>query len=180
MLRITSRLVASVFGTGRGDLAVLGLPLVPAAAVADVGMAVAGAVRAEAASWAARLRQGVALVRQQAAALLRSAAEVLDPLPVAQEAAPVVVVRDVVRPVLCRVELPVVEAPVEAVPVPMPSAAQVTVEAPTPDAGADLAAALEKHGTVRAAARALGIAESTFRGRCRKLGVKTPGRKAQG
>jgi hypothetical protein len=179
MLRITSRLVASVFGTGRGDLAVLGLPLVPAAALADVGMAVAGAVRAEAAAWAARLRQAVAAVRVGLAERLRAVAEVLGPLPVAQEAAPEVVVRDVVRPVLCRVELPVVEAPVEAVPVPMPSAAQVTVEA-APDVGADLAAALEKHGTVRAAARALGIAESTFRGRCRKFGVKTPGRKAQG
>jgi hypothetical protein len=79
-------------------------------------------------------------------------------------------------------------APVEAVPagpviLTMPSAAQVTAEEapavlPLRRAGDDLAELLATHGGVRAAARALGIAESTLRSRCRKAGVPT-GRKAK-
>jgi hypothetical protein len=72
-----------------------------------------------------------------------------------------------------------------------PSAAQVTdgtagpvVEGPTMRAvvvEADvIRRALDELGSVRAAARALGMAESTLRGRCRKLGIATPrARKAQ-
>jgi transcriptional regulator with GAF, ATPase, and Fis domain len=61
-----------------------------------------------------------------------------------------------------------------AVPVLMPAAARVTVEAP---AGRDdererLAAALAAHGSIRAAARALGIGESTLRGRLKRHGIE--------
>jgi transcriptional regulator with PAS, ATPase and Fis domain len=66
-----------------------------------------------------------------------------------------------------------------------PSAAQVTdgsgpevqLDAPTVDAAVEadvIRRALAEHGSVRAAARQLGIAESTLRGRCRKLGIATP------
>jgi transcriptional regulator with GAF, ATPase, and Fis domain len=68
-------------------------------------------------------------------------------------------------------------------------AARVTVEAlavEEPDRGADdqrerLAAALAEHGSIRAA-RAMGIGESTLRGRLRRHGIEAPksrrGRKA--
>jgi hypothetical protein len=67
-----------------------------------------------------------------------------------------------------------------------PSAAQVTdgtggpivqLDAPAVDAVVEadvIRRALAEHGSVRAAARQLGIAESTLRGRCRKLGIATP------
>jgi hypothetical protein len=186
-------------GVVRGDLdGVTGLAALgaaPAALVLDVGLAVAGAVRAEAAAWTARLRQGVSWLRRAAAGALRAVAKVLDPLPVQ---VPAVEVRDVVWPVLYRVELPVVEVPtpVEAAPVlAMPSAAQVTAEeapvaveeAPAPAAEygpvtcrEEAEEALARWDTVRAAARACGIAESTLRSRCRKWGVPLPGRKAKG
>ena len=83
-----------------------------------------------------------------------------------------------------QVEAPVIlPLPVEA-PAPvlvMASAARAT-EAPaaTTAPNCDLWDALAQQGTVRAAARALGIAESTFRGRCRRAGVPLPGRKAKG
>jgi DNA-binding NtrC family response regulator len=85
---------------------------------------------------------------------------------------------------------PTVPPAVEAVPVPMPAAAQVTDEAPAveaPDRGADdererIAAALAEHGGIRAAARALRIGESTLRGRLKRHGIEAPrsrrGRKA--
>jgi hypothetical protein len=121
------------------------------------------------------VRQGVSWLRRAAARVLRSAAAALDPLPVG---VPVPVVeaeeewpdeRWTIAP----------EAPAEAVPeapavLVMPAAAQVT-EAPAP-ANA-LAAVLERCGSVRAAARELGVAESTLRGRMRNAGVKAPGRK---
>ena len=81
---------------------------------------------------------------------------------------------DVVVAATVVLDAPTLAAPVEepvVLPCPMPSAARVTTEPQ------GLAAALEKYGTVRAAARALGVAESTLRGRCRKAGVKLPGRR---
>jgi hypothetical protein len=75
------------------------------------------------------------------------------------------------------------------VPLLMPAAAQqVTVEGPAIEARAPtgrgtvedrerLAAALAAHGTIRAAARALGVGESTLRGRLKRQGVETPTRK---
>ncbi len=74
---------------------------------------------------------------------------------------------------------PTVVAPVLV----MAGAAQETDEgiematAVAADPALTLSIALEDHGTVRSAAKALGIAESTFRSRCKKLGVAMPGRK---
>jgi hypothetical protein len=96
----------------------------------------------------------------------------------------------------CDDSLPASAAAIELVPdsdpdvLVAPSAAQVTdgtpgpvVEGPTVRAvvveGDVITRALAELGSVRAAARQLGIAESTLRGRCRKLGIATPrGRKA--
>jgi transcriptional regulator with GAF, ATPase, and Fis domain len=64
----------------------------------------------------------------------------------------------------------------------MPSAAQVTEEPAAADepaaanepAGAEgIRAALEAHGSVQAAARALGVAESTLRTRAKRYGIST-------
>jgi hypothetical protein len=101
------------------------------------------------------------------AARLRQAADLIDPRPVDESAS-----------------APTVPPAVEAVPVPMPAAARVTVEAPDrrEDARERLAAALAEHGSIRAAARALGIGESTLRGRSKRYGTEAPrsrrGRKA--
>jgi len=73
---------------------------------------------------------------------------------------------------------PACEPVVPAAPVPvlMPAAAQVTVEAPARTAGERerLAAALAEHGSIRAAARALGVGESTLRGRLKWYGIEAP------
>jgi hypothetical protein len=79
----------------------------------------------------------------------------------------------------------------------MPAAAQVTEPAVEPadalarvtatvkaraehfDEFQAVRAALEAHGSVRAAAKALGVAESTLRGRCKRLGLNTPRTKGQ-
>jgi hypothetical protein len=66
-------------------------------------------------------------------------------------------------------------AAAQAVDVPAPVAQAVPESAPA--TGEALAAALAEHGTVRAAARALGVAESTFRSRAKRAGVVLPGRK---
>jgi hypothetical protein len=143
-----------------GPVALATVPAVPAVALAE---AAAAGVRA--------VGRAVSWVRRKLAAGLRAAAERLDPVPV--------VSRLEVR--LARLAPAAVRAGAPVI-LPMPSAAQVTTEdapavLPLRPAGDDLAAALEKHGSVRAAARALGVAESTLRGRCRKAGVKLPGRK---
>jgi hypothetical protein len=78
---------------------------------------------------------------------------------------------------------PAVEADVdpsavgEPVAVLMPAAAQVTVEAPdqgSADGRGRLTAALAEHGSIRAAARALAIGESTLRCRLRRHGIEAP------
>lgn len=59
-------------------------------------------------------------------------------------------------------------------PVPMPSAARVMTAggADTGDAADRLRALLATHGGIRAAARALGVADSTLRGRLRRHGIE--------
>ena len=75
----------------------------------------------------------------------------------------------------------------EPVPVLMPAAAQVTVEASartdrdTAGERERLAAVLAACGSIRAAARMLGVGESTLRGRLKRQGIGAPskrGRKA--
>lgn len=161
MFSMTKCVAAAAFGAGRADGALLAVPVVPAAALAD-GVAEVGRAVAKGVRW----------LRQTAALVLREAAEVLDPSPVA---------RLRVYPVAGVAPPPPVAMPVKA-PAPVlviASAAQVTAEAEGP-APVDLAAVLAEHGSVRAAARAVGVAESTFRGRCRKAGVQLPGRRAKG
>jgi hypothetical protein len=133
------------------------------------------------------LRAAVRWARRQAAEALRQTAELLDALPVAalaedddQAEAPDVLPMPIVLP------MPSVPA------VPMPAAAQVTVEAPAVEApargratdddrarpdpldGGAIAWALLQHGSIRAAARALSVPESTLRVQCRKAGVRSP------
>jgi transcriptional regulator of acetoin/glycerol metabolism len=61
----------------------------------------------------------------------------------------------------------------------------VTVEAPARiSRGADgererLAAALAERGSIRAAAQALGVAESTLRGRLKRHGIEAPSRRGR-
>jgi hypothetical protein len=93
----------------------------------------------------------------------------------------------------CADSLPASDAAAEVIPdsdpvlLVMPSAPQVTtgqdgpavqLDAPTMRAvvveGDVIVRALDELGSVRAAARQLGMAESTLRGRCRKLGIATP------
>jgi hypothetical protein len=183
MLRLTRGLVASVFGAGRGDMAVLGLPLIPAAAVADVAVAAVS-----------RLRQAVAVVRVGLAERLRAVAECLDPVPVAtadDRPSRAAIWCDGYDTGRAHGEAAAAVADVPPTVLVMASAAQVTAEEavpesapelpPKPTAGhTELTEALLLHGSVRGAARALGIAESTFRSRCKKLGVQTPSRKAKG
>jgi hypothetical protein len=65
-------------------------------------------------------------------------------------------------------------------PVPMASAAQVTGPAAADDERGRIVAALAEHGSVRAAAKALGMPESTLRARCKRLGIPTGRGKAKG
>jgi hypothetical protein len=60
-------------------------------------------------------------------------------------------------------------------PEPMPSAAQVTqpAAAAEPDGADAIRAALAEHGSIRAAARALGMAESSLRSKAKRLGIST-------
>ncbi len=67
------------------------------------------------------------------------------------------------------------------VPVAMPAAAQITTEEPpaaahstTADEADTLRAALAEHGSIRGAAKALGMADSTLRGRLKRLGIEAP------
>jgi hypothetical protein len=161
---LTAKLVASVVGSvsdpsgWAGPVACLTVPVIPAVAVAELGAAAVQAVG-----------RGVSWLRGRLAAGLRRVAAVLDAVPVAELAE---------YPVAQLAPVPVVEdVPVEAAPVlTMASAAQET----RPAAGDDLAAVLAEQGSVRAAARHLGVAESTLRGRLKKQGIPLPGRKARG
>jgi hypothetical protein len=73
-------------------------------------------------------------------------------------------------------------------PLPMPSAARETEPAaPADPAAADerdeadgIRAALAEHGSLRAAARALGMPESTLRTKCKRLGIGTPRGRGKG
>jgi hypothetical protein len=170
MFATTQAVCGMAFGAGRGDAALLAVPVIPAVALVDVGAAAVQAVAG-----------GVSWLRRRIGLAALAVAERCGVVPVASPA--VYPVATVAAPV--PVEAPaklwspeVVEecgddAPLVLV---MPSAAQET----TAPAGDDLAAALAQHGSVRATAKALGIAESTLRGRLRKAGVKLPGRKAKG
>ena len=155
MFGMTRCVVRAAFGAGRGDGALLAVPVIPAAALAD-GLAETGRAAAK----------GVAWLRRAAARVLRSAAEALDPVPVAEART---------YPLALPVEAP---APEEAPVLTMPAAAQVT-DAPT-RARPRCAELLAQHGSIRAAARAAGVAESTFRGWCRKEGVKAPAQARKG
>jgi hypothetical protein len=116
--------------------------------------------------------------------VLRAAAEVLDPAPVAEARAfPLATLRQ-------EAEAPAVPlVPDAPVVLAMPAAAQVTAptvieaaekaEAGNPREAALLAANLATYGTLRATARGLGMAESTLRSRCKRLGVAVPGRKGK-
>jgi transcriptional regulator with GAF, ATPase, and Fis domain len=128
---------------------------------------------------------------------LRQAAGIIDPRPQANRAAqeareshPAVeaTVRPPAAPGPGREPVAQAEPVLTPAPVLMPAAARLTVEAPatcqdTEGERQRLAAALAAHGSIRAAARALGVAESTLRGRLRRHGIEAPsskrGRKAR-
>ena len=167
-----------VSGVVRGELdgvtGLAALAVSPAVAMVEAGAAAATAVR----SGLRGLRQALASGLRRLADRIEAPAPVPARLVVPDPRTGSVMYAEEAQPA------PVVEVVPEApvilpVAVPMPSAAQVTVEA-APVADLDLAGLLETHGSVRAAARALGVAESTLRGRLRKAGVKLPGRKAKG
>ncbi len=150
MLSLTRQCLSASFGSGRSDAALLAVPLIPAAAVLDVTVATVESVRQAVRSAASWLRRTVG----QAALRVAKACDVV----------PTATRLEVRLAALC---LPLVSAPAAVVPsetlpvLPMPSAAQVTPEPVL----IDYRAAVKEHGSVRAAARALGIAESTLRRR---------------
>ncbi len=158
MLSLTRACLSASFGHGRSDAALLAVPLVPAAAVLDVTVATVESARQT-------LRSATSWLRRTVGQAALRVARACDVVPTAT--------RLEVR--LARLTLPLVSAPStialpnavvpsETLPVlPMPSAAQVTVE--SAPALIDYRAAVAEHGSVRAAARALGIAESTLRRR---------------
>jgi len=164
---LTSELMASVFGADRGDMALVGMPLVPAAALADVATAAADGVR-RGLSWLRRRIGLAALAVAQRCGVVPVATAAVSPVASLPPVADVVIPFQGGEPYEPAVAAQAVEAP----------SAPATVEPiPAPAVADGLRAALETHGTVRAAARALGVAESTLRGRCRKAGVKLPGRR---
>jgi hypothetical protein len=169
MATVTGALVASVLSGERDG--VEGLAVLAAAPALALGEGAVLTVRETVRAAGSGARRALGWLRRTAARALRAAAEVLDPAPVAEARTfPLATVRQEAAPAVPLVpDAPVVLA--------MPAAAQVT--APPADGAPALQDALAQHSTVRAAARALGIAESTFRGRCRKAGVPLPGRKAK-
>jgi hypothetical protein len=169
MFATTQAVCGAVFGTGRGDWALLAMPLAPAAVLAD-GVTAA----------AVQVRQGWSWLRKAAARVLRNAAERLDPAP---RGVPVPVVEAVEVP-----ELRPVAVPVEAVPeapVILPAAAPVLVQAAAAQVTAAPAAdvvdatrdrlheAVSRLG-IRGAARELGYSEATCRRLCKSWGIVSP------
>ncbi len=120
---------------------------------------------------------------------LRHVAAVIDPRPVAVPEAPAAseplpAVEATIKPPAA--SEPACEPVAQARPAPvlMPSAAQLTVEGPGQSEGERerLAGALAEHGSIRAAARALGVGESTLRGWLKRHRIEAPskrGRKAR-
>jgi hypothetical protein len=119
------------------------------------------------------------------AACLRRSADAIDPPPASAPTALAVALAAPETPASVEAPEPPPAAPepasealAQSKPVPMPAAAQVTVEAPSPSCPDGerrrLAAALAEHGSVRGAARALGVGESTLRGRLKRNGVEAP------
>jgi hypothetical protein len=161
-----------------------------AAAVAVAGKAAAGAVcRAEKAVASAASRS-VRFLRRFGAALLRDLADVLDvPAPVATVRPAVLVVADPltgsVREVNVAVPIPATRAlvPVVAAPVAAQAAAVASPKRRAEPAAAsgedELRALIERHGSVRAAARAVGVPESTLRGKLRRAGIVCPRARAR-
>ena len=161
-------------GQTDGVTGLAALAVSPAVALVEAGAAAVDAVRS-----------GLRGLRHKLAVGLRRLADRIEaPAPVARLVVPdprtgSVMYADEALPA------PVVEVVPEApvilpVAVPMPSAAQVTRPESWEDIAAPLVKAVEEHGGVRAAARALGIAESTLRSRVKRAGLTLPGRKAKG
>ncbi|HKI33600.1 MAG TPA: hypothetical protein VKA46_17225 [Gemmataceae bacterium] len=164
---LTTELMATVFGADRGDMALVAMPLVPAAALVD-GVTAATDVARRGVSWLRRRIGLAALAVAQRCGVVPVATAAVYPVASLPPVADVVIPFQGGEPYEPAVAAQAVEAP----------SAPATVEPiPAPAVADGLRAALETHGTVRAAARALGVAESTLRGRCRKAGVKLPGRR---
>jgi hypothetical protein len=158
------------------------LALSALALVRCVLSAVAVAAAAGADQLGELLHSGRVLVAER----LRQAAGIIDPSPLATTEAQATY--EPLPAVEATVDPPATPEPV-SVPVPlvMLAAAQVTVEGPAVEAraptepGTDeererLAAVLTAHGTIRGAARALGVGESTLRSRLKRHGVEAPTR----
>jgi hypothetical protein len=181
MATVTAALVASVLSGERDG--VEGLAVLAAAPAVALGEGAVLTVRETVRAAGSGARRALGWLRRTAARALRAAAEVLDPA----DTAPVAEGRRYDLVTLRRDTAPAVPlVPDVPVVLPMRAAAQVTedVEAPALPVEVfgwtwDYAALLAEHGTVRAAARATGIAESTFRSRCKRLGVAVPGRKGK-
>jgi hypothetical protein len=159
-----------------------------AAAVAAAGKATAVAMCQAEAALASAAARGLSWCRRATARVLRSAAEVLDPSPVAEARRPVVVADPLcgsVRLVDVATPIPPGRAlvPVAAVPAAAQAVAVASPKRPAEpvatDGADELRALIEQHGSVRAAARAVGVPESTLRGRLRKAGIVCPRARAR-
>ena len=164
-------------GQTDGVTGLAALAVSPAVAMVEAGAAAVAAMRSGLRGLRHALASGLRRLADRIEAPAPVAARLVVPDPrtgsvmYAEEAPPAPVVEVVP-------EAPVI-LPVPA-PVPMPSAAQVTRPETWEDIAAPLVKAVEEHGSVRAAARALGIAESTLRSRVKRAGLTLPGRKAKG
>ncbi len=193
MFKITASVVRAVVSPGRGEGI---LPVAAGFAVPAVLVGEAAALGLD------KARHALRWFRKAAARALRQLAEVLDPAPLPRPRVvtlyvPLTRPADVERlnasyldglndgraEALADVRQlnapPTLQSPAEAATIAAaasdtasgPAAGQVDPVPPCATADA-LRGILAEHGSIRGAARALGIAESTLRSRCRKAGIR--------